>query len=539
MNRFNKRLIFFLVSFILINVLGCTNEKLSTDDNIKTKDDITIKEIDDEKLDSDTLKVLSNGVKGVFNPLFALSDADRMASSMMFMPFVGFKSKMEYDPENSLVKKMSMLGNVMSFELRDDISWWDKVPVTSEDIVFSLEMLLNRNYYGGSRRGELFFIEGAKEFFDGKASGISGVEIVDSYKLNITFEHFEDSYYYAFNFRPIPKHYYEKMSYDLKHLIYDKPMGNGAYQLASYEANNFILLKANNNFIYDVKTPKFLIRDIDELSASRELTRGNLDIAVLYGEDDFIDEDEVLKHFDKREMVLNKTYMIRISNSNSLKSDDIRKRLLKSINASRLDQEGLIPNDSLISPVNKAYIPMNYNDLKLEDNEKKFFTISLIVEDREGIDRIAELVKKNWSEYGFVVNQVHESSYKMAFTAKRLVSEGRNVAILSEFNHGYRPDFSMNFSSIGDGENFFFNTDGLDEAIFDALHNKNSSFKNGYEMLLSEYKNRLLARGIGSPIARQYVRKGVKNVVDSEFLNWYEFDIWNIGGIYDIKTAGN
>lgn len=533
----NKKflIIFFIVVFV--NIIGCSKEKVNVESVVKTKDELNIVEVEGIKTDSDTLKVLSHGVKGVFNPLFAISEGDKMASSMMFMPFIGLNSRMEYDLENSLVKRMSIVGNVISFQLRDDISWWDKVPVTTADIVFSLEKLLSSQYFGYARRTELFFIKGAKDYYQGKADFISGIEIIDAYKMKITFENFQDSFYYALNFRPIAKHYYENKDYlDIVSLS-NKPMGNGAYQLSSYEKDNFIFLKANENFIYDVKTPYFMIRDIDNEYATRELSRGNLDIATIYGMDDFVDEDKVLDQFIKIDSVLNKTYIIRISNSNSLKNDEIRKRLLKSINLSKLNDIKIKSSDSIISLVNKAFVPMDYSDLELIDNEKKFFTISLIIEKAPGIKEIADVVKKNLSDYGFVVNQINETSYSVLKTARRLIKTGRNVVVLSEFNHGYRPDFLNQFSTIGDGNEFFFDVDELDEAIFDALNEKNSGFKNGYAMLLSEYKNRFLARGVGSPIVRHYFRKEIKNIIFSEFLNWYEFDIWNIGVENDFKKT--
>lgn len=84
-------------------------------------------------------------------------------------------------------------GKTWEFKLKDNVLFSDGSPVSSRDVKFSLERLMNPAL--GSPYANLFsVIEGADEFISGKAASISGIIIVDSvtmrFKLKNSFNFF-------------------------------------------------------------------------------------------------------------------------------------------------------------------------------------------------------------------------------------------------------------------------------------------------------------------------------------------------------------
>ncbi len=226
--------------------------------------EINIEVMETEAIDKDLLQVLTNGIEGVFNPLFAMTEGDKAISHLMFLPFIGMKANMEVDPQNGLVSSMTREGYSLSFTISDDARWWDGNPVTANDIYFSLRVLLHPEYLGEKRRGELLYITGARDYNNGLASGIKGVEVIDEKHLKINFDNFQDSFYYALDFRPIPIHYYQGARMNDVRRLNSKPLGNGPYMLADWEKNNFANLERNDDFKYPTNIKELSLREFSE-----------------------------------------------------------------------------------------------------------------------------------------------------------------------------------------------------------------------------------------------------------------------------------
>lgn len=521
MFRNKKGIVILLCTLLLLT--SCKPEVKDT--SIPKTDDkqINIEVQNIEDIDKEQLQVLARGINGVFNPLFAMSEGDKAVSYAMFIPFIGLKRKMETDSQNSIVSSIKREGYILEFELDKDLYWWDGKPITTNDVYFTLKILLNNAYVGDKRRGELFFINGAMDFYNGVSDSISGVEIIDDKHMIINFDNFQDSFYYALDFRPIPEHYYQRLSVKDIASLNDKPLGNSAFKIVDWEKNNFANLVRVDDFKYDSSLKYISIREIDRDNILTEMLRGNIDAASFHNTNDFLNQFEINNNFNNEIVVENETLILRLSNYNKLSDINIREGVFNSILKYK-DNQNLKMTHSLISPSNKAFVDTVYEEAEVEVSP---ISINILFEDADYISEVANDLKEILSDDGYVVTLNSTNIYDIMNTAQRFIENGRNVLVLSSFKHGYMPDFSKEFSSIGEGK-ILYQDVNFDEEIFATITDKKSDLKDAYKLLLNDIESQKLAIGIGSPIVKTYQRIGLKNFFNTEFRDWHEFAIWDI-----------
>ena len=487
--------------------------------------EINIEVMETEAIDKDLLQVLTNGIEGVFNPLFAMTEGDKAISHLMFLPFIGMKANMEVDPQNGLVSSMTREGYSLSFAISDDARWWDGNPVTANDIYFSLRVLLHPEYLGEKRRGELLYITGARDYNNGLASGIKGVEVIDEKHLKINFDNFQDSFYYALDFRPIPIHYYQGARMNDVRRLNSKPLGNGPYMLADWEKNNFANLERNDDFKYPTNIKELSLREFSEENIVVNMLRGHIDAANIYNDLEALGQSQIKKNFEKNSVIENEVILLRISNYNGMEDLTRREQIIDILKDYR-PGTGIKFSNSLISHTNKAFFDMDYEDKDLEKNYKSI-PLNLVYEDNPYIRNIAQDLKDLLSDYGYIVTLNGASPYDLISTASKLINSGRSVLVLNSFKHGYMPDFSREFSSTGDGKYLFHDLD-LDEEIFELLVDKKSDLKDAYKLLCTDIKNKNIAIGFGNPITETFIRKSLRGFLNTEFTDWFDLAVWDM-----------
>lgn len=171
-------------------------------------------------------------------------------------------------------------GTVWTFHLRDNVKFQNNRQVTAEDFAYSFKRILDPNT-ASPRTWVLDKIKGAKDFMDGKAQDVAGIEVVDPATLKLTLSE---------PFAPflgllamstasaIPQEVVEQYGGEFA----TKPeatIGTGPFVLKDWAHNNYLLLQSNEEY-YDgrpyVDGVRFIII-AEPLARLEEFRSGNLD----------------------------------------------------------------------------------------------------------------------------------------------------------------------------------------------------------------------------------------------------------------------
>jgi len=164
--------------------------------------------------------------------------------------------KLDMEDNSKLVPRMaerweiSADGLEYKFFIRENLNWSDGVPVTADDVVFSLQAQL-RGYGIQNERGSFAYIKGADAYFKGEAETISGVK-AEGKVLTITL----DKPYGFFmrtlaTFVPYPRHLFPA-DVDYKRFgTYDywkAPVHCGPYLIESVRFPDYCVLVRNEKW---------------------------------------------------------------------------------------------------------------------------------------------------------------------------------------------------------------------------------------------------------------------------------------------------
>ena len=222
---------------------------------------------------------------GVLNPAYAESAYDQEVCSAMFQPLLNTKEDGTLTPIMAAeMPKVSEDGKVLTFKLKDGLTWSDGQPITTDDIEFTWMVKSDATYTGPSDVGNLG-IKGWKDYKDGKSKEISGIKKIDKQTIEFTLDKPTAIAEADLGGVMIPKHYYEK-SYtqgNAKNLedLHRKPeVVSGPYKFVSYKEGQEVVLEANDKFYGNKPKIKNLIfKTVTDKTVLAQLESGEVDIA--------------------------------------------------------------------------------------------------------------------------------------------------------------------------------------------------------------------------------------------------------------------
>ena len=407
-------------------------------------------------------------------------------------------------------------------------------------MLFSLKLLLDKNYTGVERSSLLFNIEGAWDFYKNKSNEISGFKILDkkSFLIHLLNPNVEmDS---AFNFRPISKAYYGKGPISDIRKLDDKPMGNGAYALYNYEKLNFCSLRSKSNFYYNKPAIKnIFIREETLNDKKSELYSGEADIIDIYGNNDIRFDETIRDNYNMFTVYENNSTLLMNVPSGDLIDPIIRKFIFSAIDEEDFTTERykLLKYDvGIVSLSNRFYskIEMPYD--KIEPNLNKVgntlfingkpFKITLLYSNVGLNDFIATRIENKLKSIGISVKKTIRTPEEIKKDISVMREEMTNVIYISNFKNGDIPDYGLLYTGSefmgAPQENRF-------KQYVESMEPMNVRKRiDKYRRFSEDLLENAWVRGIGSPIARTYIRANLRYVFNSENLSWYEGDVWNI-----------
>lgn len=132
-------------------------------------------------------------------------------------------------------------GMTVTFDLKDDLTWHDGTPLTTEDVSWSIHTALNVPSLNGVFVNTFSSIEGAEAYGQGEAESISGIA-VDGDEITISFAVLDPNMLVTFSqFPPLPKHLLDGVNpLELQqHSFWQFPIGSGPYRVEEVQMNDF------------------------------------------------------------------------------------------------------------------------------------------------------------------------------------------------------------------------------------------------------------------------------------------------------------
>ncbi|TVP84563.1 MAG: oligopeptide ABC transporter substrate-binding protein [Alkalicoccus sp.] len=172
----------------------------------------------------------------------------------------------------------------VTFTLEEGVMWHNGEELTAEDFEFSYETIAHPDY-DGPRLSNVERIEGFDEYRAGDADSLEGVEVVDDYTLEVTFEealanNLEELWPY-----PSPKAHLEDIPVDeLEDApeVRENPVGLGAFEVSNITPGETVEFTAFEDYYQGAPNlDEVTYRIIDGSQAGELLAQGEVDIIEL------------------------------------------------------------------------------------------------------------------------------------------------------------------------------------------------------------------------------------------------------------------
>ncbi|HEX2095511.1 MAG TPA: ABC transporter substrate-binding protein [Longimicrobiaceae bacterium] len=290
------------------------------------------------------------GVKadfGGFNPVTNSALAtDDIIKFMLFTPLVQFDEKLQ--PQPYLAESWELSDTVVTFRLREGVTWHDGNPVTAEDVKFTFDLAKNPESAAGVVATYLGLVKSAT--------------VVDPRTVRFGFVAPHAQPLEDFWWAPVPKHLLQNVPpAQLAQAPYNLgPIGSGPFKFVNWRQGQELTLEANPQFPQAMggrpRLDRVVFRIIPEATTRlTELTSGRVDVdySILPDEARQIQQQRgiSLEHYTSREM----TYIGWNNEREPFRDARVRRALTLAIDRARIIQALMFgfarPAGSVIPPV--------------------------------------------------------------------------------------------------------------------------------------------------------------------------------------------
>lgn len=285
----------------LLTITACSEEE-SVDTNIETDTQTRIV-VEDAKFEAenpsaspalainrgDTVVVGLQEPGGVFTPYFNTSGYDGNVQSVMFPPLVEINEKGEAVTGLAESWDVSEDGLTYIFHLREGLLFDDGTPLTAEDVEFTLTLLHDPSYAGGTDITEAKIV-GGLDYKQGDAQTVSGIKVVDNKTLEVTTEEVNARSLRLIGGQVLKKDYYgkdyKKGSLDYINALHQKPIGAGPFRFVEYLPGQEIRYEANEFYFGGKPKVSRFIYKTTEGDSQQFFQTGELDYSSLSANQD-------------------------------------------------------------------------------------------------------------------------------------------------------------------------------------------------------------------------------------------------------------
>lgn len=220
---------------------------------VNTSDDVYENKSNDDKI------VDLNPVEGgqviipltnfnTLNPLMTTNSNYHFFSKLMFESLFDFNQDLSIEPKLAESYFIFNEGKTISVKLKNNISWHDGTPLTSEDVKFTIDVVkyANRESTYGNILESNLGIDGSINF-----NTVINTKVVDDENIEITFDKEYPNNLEVLTFPIIPKHIFAENGNPIINamIIEDYvPIGTGPYKFVSHEKHKFVTLTRNEDY---------------------------------------------------------------------------------------------------------------------------------------------------------------------------------------------------------------------------------------------------------------------------------------------------
>ncbi|MGN4426994.1 ABC transporter substrate-binding protein [Bacillus cereus group sp. MYBK30-1] len=348
-------------------------EKIAATDKTKVPDKA--------KNRKDTLVVGINKPGGVFLPYFQQNGWDGNVTSVIFASLVSTDKQGKPIPE--LAEKWDVSSDQLTytFHLRKDLKFSDGSPLTADDVAFTLTLLHDKAYEGEIDISQ-YAVKGGKEYKEGKATSIEGLQVIDPQTIKVTTEKVNSQTLTALGGPVLSKAYYGKdykqnTSLDYLKELYGKPIAAGPYKFEKYIPGQEVRFVANENYYAGKpKIPNFIYKITAGDTKLQLFQTGEVDYTGLGTGDEILEQAKGLQFANIQiETAASFSYIYMNNNKPYLKDKKVRQALIYGLDRKKyvdtaLKGYGTVANVP-IHPTSWAYTEEGVNKYEYDKEKAK------------------------------------------------------------------------------------------------------------------------------------------------------------------------
>ena len=174
-----------------------------------------------------------------------------------------------------------------TIKIKDGVKWSDGQPLVADDIIYTFEVIANKDYTGVRFDDESLKVIGVKEYHEGKAGNISGLKKIDDKTVEVSFTEIGQGIYTIGNGligSVLPKHYLKDIpikDLEKSERVRSKVLTLGAYTIVSNVQGESLELKANPYYFKGKpKIEKVTVEIVNSTTIVSALKAGKYDLAL-------------------------------------------------------------------------------------------------------------------------------------------------------------------------------------------------------------------------------------------------------------------
>ncbi len=200
----------------------------------------------------------------------------------IYSGLVRLDEKVQITPDIAQSWDKSSDGKMFTFHLRPDVKFHDGKPVTASDFKYSWERALNPATNSTTAATYLNDIVGAADILSGKTTLLSGVQVPDTYTLQVMID--------------APKQYFlEKLAYPTAFVVdksnvqsgstwWQHPNGTGPFKLQQWQQGQLVVLARNDNYYGEKARLDQVVFHLNSGNSLELYQTGDIDISFVSSE---------------------------------------------------------------------------------------------------------------------------------------------------------------------------------------------------------------------------------------------------------------